>query len=122
MTIDYAALFCSVPTPCLVLTPELCICEVNTAYLEVTGRSREELLGQDQPKPIGCVHHDGDAAERPARRDGAKLVDVIRPGVRMVVRVFMSHGETPGSAVLPRTDDRLPSERFSKNERENMQF
>ncbi|PJE97520.1 protein phosphatase [Streptomyces carminius] len=44
--IDYAALFGAVPTPLSVLTPELVIVEANRAYLEITGRGREELIGQ----------------------------------------------------------------------------
>jgi serine phosphatase RsbU (regulator of sigma subunit) len=44
--IDYAALFAATPSPCLVLTPEMIIRDVNQAYLEVTGRRREELLDQ----------------------------------------------------------------------------
>jgi serine phosphatase RsbU (regulator of sigma subunit) len=44
--IDYAALFAATPSPCLVLTTELIITDVNQAYLEVTRRRREELLGQ----------------------------------------------------------------------------
>jgi serine phosphatase RsbU (regulator of sigma subunit) len=44
--IDYAALFAATPSPCLVLTADLVITDVNQAYLEVTGRERAELIGQ----------------------------------------------------------------------------
>ncbi|MEE1942687.1 SpoIIE family protein phosphatase [Streptomyces sp. TRM 70361] len=44
--IDYATLFRAVPTPLSVLTPELVIVEANQAYLEITGRGREELIGR----------------------------------------------------------------------------
>jgi serine phosphatase RsbU (regulator of sigma subunit) len=43
---DYAAVFAASPSPYLVLDPELVIVEVNQAYLEVTGRTRDDLLGQ----------------------------------------------------------------------------
>ncbi|MFF8846437.1 PP2C family protein-serine/threonine phosphatase [Streptomyces sp. NPDC015127] len=43
---DYAALFTATPSPYLVLDPDLVIVEVNRAYLEATGRSRESLIGQ----------------------------------------------------------------------------
>src|SRR5687768_4120272 len=43
---DYAALFAATPSPYLVLGPDLVIVEVNRAYLEATGRSRESLIGQ----------------------------------------------------------------------------
>ncbi|GAB2835166.1 hypothetical protein GCM10027176_44290 [Actinoallomurus bryophytorum] len=43
-SIDYAALFAATPSPCLVLTPDMIITDVNQAYLEVTGRKRDELI------------------------------------------------------------------------------
>ncbi|MFF3334662.1 PP2C family protein-serine/threonine phosphatase [Streptomyces sp. NPDC002888] len=43
---DYAALFAATPSPYLVLGPDLVIMEVNQAYLEATGRTRRDLLGQ----------------------------------------------------------------------------
>jgi serine phosphatase RsbU (regulator of sigma subunit) len=43
--IDFAAVFRSVPTPFLVMTPDLVIAEANDAYLATTGRSRAELVG-----------------------------------------------------------------------------
>ncbi|MGW7363999.1 PP2C family protein-serine/threonine phosphatase [Streptomyces sp. NPDC054841] len=44
--IDYAALFAATPSPYLVLGPDLVIVDVNEAYLQATGRTREDLLGQ----------------------------------------------------------------------------
>lgn len=43
---DYAALFAATPSPYLVLTPDLVIVEVNKAYLDATGRPRDDLIGQ----------------------------------------------------------------------------
>ncbi|WP_408612756.1 PP2C family protein-serine/threonine phosphatase [Glycomyces luteolus] len=43
---DYASIFEATPNPCLVLAPDLVIVEVNRAFLKVTGRNREELLGR----------------------------------------------------------------------------
>jgi serine phosphatase RsbU (regulator of sigma subunit) len=43
---DYAALFAATPSPYLVLGPDLVIVEVNQAYLDATGRIRDELLGK----------------------------------------------------------------------------
>ncbi|MEU9381343.1 SpoIIE family protein phosphatase [Streptomyces sp. NPDC048279] len=43
---DYAALFAATPSPYLVLGADLVIVEVNRAYLEATGRTREDLLGR----------------------------------------------------------------------------
>ncbi|MEU2875857.1 SpoIIE family protein phosphatase [Streptomyces sp. NPDC007070] len=44
--IDYQALFAVTPSPYLVLDPALVVVDVNEAYLRVTGRTREELLGR----------------------------------------------------------------------------
>ncbi|MEU6340905.1 SpoIIE family protein phosphatase [Streptomyces sp. NPDC046977] len=44
--IDYEALFAATPSPNLVLDPHLVIVAVNQAYLEATGRTRDDLLGQ----------------------------------------------------------------------------
>ncbi|MEV5546483.1 SpoIIE family protein phosphatase [Streptomyces sp. NPDC052309] len=44
--VDHAALFAATPSPYLVLGPDLVIVDVNRAYLEATGRTREDLLGE----------------------------------------------------------------------------
>ncbi|GAA2428073.1 PP2C family protein-serine/threonine phosphatase [Streptomyces macrosporus] len=44
--IDYAALFNAIPTPLSVLNPELVVVEANQAYLDITGRTREEVLNR----------------------------------------------------------------------------
>ena len=44
--VDYAALFAAFPTACVVLDPQFLIRDVNAAYLTVTGRRREDLLGR----------------------------------------------------------------------------
>lgn len=43
---DYAALFAGTPSPYLVLGPDLVIAEVNQAYLDATGRTRQDLIGR----------------------------------------------------------------------------
>lgn len=45
--VDYAAVFEQLPVPVLLLTPEFDIADMNAAYLEVAGRTREELLGRN---------------------------------------------------------------------------
>lgn len=44
--IDFAAVFAATPSPYLLLTADLVICEVNDAYLAATGRIREDLIGR----------------------------------------------------------------------------
>ncbi|MER6035673.1 SpoIIE family protein phosphatase [Streptomyces sp. NPDC001835] len=44
--VDHAALFAATPSPYLVLGPDLVIVDVNRAYLDATGRTRDDLIGQ----------------------------------------------------------------------------
>ena len=44
--IDYAAVFRAMPTPYLVLTPDLVIAGANPAYLATTGRTLEDIVGR----------------------------------------------------------------------------
>jgi PAS domain-containing protein len=44
--IDYAAVFQNLPMPVMLMTPEFVMADVNQAYVEKAGRSREELVGQ----------------------------------------------------------------------------
>jgi PAS domain-containing protein len=44
--IDYEAVYRSLPIPVLLLTPEFIMADMNQAYLEKAGRTREELLGR----------------------------------------------------------------------------
>lgn len=46
-TIDYRAVFRSMPGAMALLTPEGVILDVNEDYLDVSGRSREQLLGRN---------------------------------------------------------------------------
>ena len=45
--IDYQAVFDNIPMPVALLTPEFVIADVNLAYVQVSGRDRDELLGRD---------------------------------------------------------------------------
>jgi PAS domain S-box-containing protein len=45
-SLDFAAVFTAQPTAYLVMSPELVILEANPAYLELLGRTREELVGR----------------------------------------------------------------------------
>jgi PAS domain S-box-containing protein len=44
--VDYAAVFAALPTPYLVMTPDLVIVDANPAYLAVTGRTRNDIVGR----------------------------------------------------------------------------
>lgn len=65
--IDYQALFAATPSPCLVLTPDLVIVEVNQAYAENIGRTRDELIGESMFDAFPCGGPDSDGWERSMR-------------------------------------------------------
>lgn len=43
---DYERLFAAIPTPYLVMTPDLVIVDANEAYLAVVGRRRDDIVGR----------------------------------------------------------------------------
>ena len=43
---DYAAVFRAMPTPYLVMTPDLVIVGANPAYLATTGRTLDDIVGR----------------------------------------------------------------------------
>ncbi len=45
--IDYQAVFRELPVPVALLTPDFVLADMNEAYLKVSGRKREELLGSN---------------------------------------------------------------------------
>jgi PAS domain-containing protein len=45
--VDYEEVFQHLPVPVVLLTPEFDIAGMNLAYLQVAGRTREELLGRN---------------------------------------------------------------------------
>jgi len=45
--VDHTAVYRHLPVPVLLLSPELVVADVNPAYLQATGRTREELLGRE---------------------------------------------------------------------------
>jgi PAS domain-containing protein len=45
--VDFARVFRHLPIPAVVLTPDFDIADMNLAYLQVAGRTREELLGRN---------------------------------------------------------------------------
>ena len=44
--LDFARIFAGIPTPYLVMTPDLVIADANEAYLANVGRTREDLVGR----------------------------------------------------------------------------
>jgi len=47
LEVDYAAVYRQLPFPVLLLTAEFVIADANQAYLDATGRTREQLVGRN---------------------------------------------------------------------------
>jgi serine phosphatase RsbU (regulator of sigma subunit) len=79
--IDFAAVFGALPTPFLVMTPDLVIVEANAAYLETTGRSREELVGRPvfEAFPGNPSDSEADGGVSKVQASFEKARDTLRP-------------------------------------------
>jgi PAS domain-containing protein len=96
--VDYAAVFRDLPIPVLLLTPEFVIADMNLAYLQVAGRTREELLGRvvfdafpDNP---------ADPESRGTRDLRASLERVLATGKPDALSMQKYDVEVPGSPGL----------------------
>jgi diguanylate cyclase (GGDEF)-like protein/PAS domain S-box-containing protein len=73
--LDFYAIFDAAPTPYLILTPALVIAAVNEAYLQVTERRREEIIGH-------CIF---DAFPDNPNDPGANGVEKLRKSLERVL-------------------------------------
>ncbi len=79
--VDFGAVFLAGPSPTAVLSPSLVFLAVNDAYLEVSGRGREELVGQD----VFTAFPDNPDDPRGARTLRGSLERVLATGQRHVM-------------------------------------
>jgi PAS domain-containing protein len=93
--IDYGAVFRQLPVPTLLLTPDFVIADMNQAYLRVSGRTREELLGRhvfaafpDNPSDPGATG---------VRNLNASLSRVLEAGEPDGLSLLRYDVEVPGS-------------------------
>ncbi len=78
--IDYAAVYRQLPVPVVLLTPEFVIADVNEAYLQTMGRTREELLGRKIVDAFPASPSDAGAAG--VRNSVASVHRVLATGER----------------------------------------
>ncbi|KES08382.1 protein phosphatase [Streptomyces toyocaensis] len=95
--IDFRAVFAATPSPLLLLDPGLRVAEVNEAYLQVTGRRREDLVG----RLLFDAHPDnpGDAAADGVANLTASLARVLsskKPDTMAVQRYDLALPGRPG--------------------------
>ncbi|GAA2387406.1 hypothetical protein GCM10010420_08040 [Streptomyces glaucosporus] len=85
--IDYAALFDAIPTPLSVLTPDLVITAANRAYLEIAGRTREEVVGRPLFEVFPENPNDPEAdGARNLRASFQRVLDTGKPDTMLLQR------------------------------------
>jgi PAS domain S-box-containing protein len=96
--VDYEAVYRNIPLPVLLLTPELVIAEANTAYLEATGRTQEELVGRNLFDAF--PDNPGDPSATGVRDISASLARVLATGRPDGTSVQRHDIEIPGQPGL----------------------
>ena len=92
--IDYAAAYRDLPIAVVLLTPEFEMADVNLAYLQVTGRTREELLGRNIFDVFPDNPSDPDA--NGVRELSASLARVLVTGKPDALSMQRYDAEVPG--------------------------
>ncbi|MDT0266602.1 SpoIIE family protein phosphatase [Streptomyces sp. DSM 44915] len=94
LEIDYAAVFRVYPSPVALLTPELRYVDANDAYLQVAGRTRDELTGGS----VFDVFPDnpGDRKASGTRNLGLSLKRVVASGERDAMAIQRYDVEAEG--------------------------
>ncbi|MFC3493177.1 SpoIIE family protein phosphatase [Glycomyces rhizosphaerae] len=90
--LDYAALFAAIPTPCVVITRDFVIVAFNPAYMEATGKTHDELMGQ----PLFEVFPDPDASgERNVRASLNRVLETGMQHTMALLKYDVPLGGTP---------------------------
>jgi PAS domain-containing protein len=94
-SIDYAAVFQQFSAPVLLLTPELLVADANQAYLDVTGRTRDQLLGLNIFAAFPDNPSDAHASSvQDSKESFSRVLETGKPDFRSFQRY---DAEVPGS-------------------------
>ncbi|MGZ5818696.1 MAG: ATP-binding protein [Burkholderiaceae bacterium] len=98
--IDYKALFAVSPYPYVLIAPDLTILDANNAYLKLTGRKSEEIVGRSVPDafPIDPANPDATNLEE-VRASIAQVIATRRPHITKFYRYAVSQ-ETPDGRIF----------------------
>ena len=96
--LDYRAVFDALPNPCALLSPDLKILDVNTAYSGVVGRTRRALVGRDllDVLPAGSLESLAGAADQ-IRESLERCLSTGRPQVLPMQRYDVRIDTAPQS-------------------------
>ncbi|GAA2725167.1 SpoIIE family protein phosphatase [Cellulomonas aerilata] len=96
---DYQAVFAGLPAALLLMTTDWRVVDVSTAYLDLLGRSREDLIGRDVfevfPPAPDALDEDG---VHPLQRSFQAAHDTGRPQVLPLFQYDVVEPETGGTA------------------------
>jgi len=93
--VDYAAVYRDLPVPVALLTPEFVMADMNAAYLQVAGRTREELLGRNVFEAF--PDNPSDPSSTGARDVAESLSRVLATGEPDALSLQKYDVEVPGS-------------------------
>jgi PAS domain-containing protein len=93
--IDHTAVYQQLPIPVLLLTPEFVIADMNLAFLQTAGRSREDLLGRDLFDAF--PQNPADRCSTGIRNSIASLRRVLATGEPDAMEFQQYEVEVPGS-------------------------
>jgi len=95
--IDYGAVYRQLPLPVLLLTPEFTISDANQAYLDATGRTREQLLGRNAFEAFPDNPADPHPTEvHDAKESMARAVTAGKPDFRSFLKYAVEVPGRPG--------------------------
>jgi PAS domain-containing protein len=93
--IDYAAVFQDLPIPVVLFTPEFVIAGMNMAYLQVAGRTPEDLVGRNVFDAF--PDNPSDPSANGVRELSASLQRVVATGTPDALSMQQYDVEVPGS-------------------------
>ncbi|MEU8749046.1 PP2C family protein-serine/threonine phosphatase [Streptomyces chartreusis] len=94
--IDFTAFFDATPSPYLVLDTDLVIRYVNRAYLQTTGRTRDELIGAHFFDALPENPHAPDDTQHNLHRSLRRVLETGRPDTLVLQRYDIPALQNPG--------------------------
>jgi PAS domain S-box-containing protein len=94
--IDFAAIYRQLPLAVLLLTPEYVIADANQAYLDLTGRSREQLVGRNAFAAFPDNPANPHATSDDSKASLARVLATGKPDVKSIQRYDVEVEGSPG--------------------------